>query len=130
MILTTAGLACSYTLIMRSSPTSDPAVGANGSGVAVTTMTTGVDAGTGVEVTRRGRLGRRSGPQAKLAKASAINTVSYTHLRAHETVLDLVCRLLLEKKKRRESTKVTRYKKTNEQKTQIKKIRALSEITH
>ena len=27
--------------------------------------------------------------------------VSYTHLRAHETVLDLVCRLLLEKKKKR-----------------------------
>ena len=26
------------------------------------------------------------------------NPVSYTHLRAHETVLDLVCRLLLEKK--------------------------------
>ena len=26
--------------------------------------------------------------------------VSYTHLRAHETVLDLVCRLLLEKKNR------------------------------
>ncbi|WDT36846.1 hypothetical protein PVA38_11630 [Streptococcus pneumoniae D39] len=26
------------------------------------------------------------------------NAVSYTHLRAHETVLDLVCRLLLEKK--------------------------------
>ena len=25
--------------------------------------------------------------------------VSYTHLRAHETVLDLVCRLLLAKKK-------------------------------
>ena len=32
--------------------------------------------------------------------------VSYTHLRAHETVLDLVCRLLLEKKK-----------KTNEKRT-------------
>ena len=34
---------------------------------------------------------------------AALNTsfpVSYTHLRAHETVLDLVCRLLLEKKKR------------------------------
>ena len=29
-----------------------------------------------------------------------IKPVSYTHLRAHETVLDLVCRLLLEKKKR------------------------------
>src|SRR5664280_2236208 len=27
-----------------------------------------------------------------------LGTVSYTHLRAHETVLDLVCRLLLEKK--------------------------------
>ena len=29
---------------------------------------------------------------------NSIKTVSYTHLRAHETVLDLVCRLLLEKK--------------------------------
>ena len=28
-----------------------------------------------------------------------LDAVSYTHLRAHETVLDLVCRLLLEKKK-------------------------------
>ena len=31
--------------------------------------------------------------------------VSYTHLRAHETVLDLVCRLLLEKKKKTKQTK-------------------------
>ena len=30
-------------------------------------------------------------------------SVSYTHLRAHETVLDLVCRLLLEKKKENRS---------------------------
>ena len=29
-----------------------------------------------------------------------IETVSYTHLRAHEAVLDLVCRLLLDNKKR------------------------------
>ena len=29
--------------------------------------------------------------------ADGIESVSYTHLRAHETVLDLVCRLLLEK---------------------------------
>ncbi|WDT36911.1 hypothetical protein PVA38_12425 [Streptococcus pneumoniae D39] len=29
----------------------------------------------------------------------SLEAVSYTHLRAHETVLDLVCRLLLEKKK-------------------------------
>ena len=28
-----------------------------------------------------------------------LRAVSYTHLRAHETVLDLVCRLLLDKKK-------------------------------
>src|SRR5664280_3325883 len=35
---------------------------------------------------------RGSGP-------GAAGPVSYTHLRAHETVLDLVCRLLLEKKK-------------------------------
>ena len=30
--------------------------------------------------------------------AETDDAVSYTHLRAHETVLDLVCRLLLEKK--------------------------------
>ena len=34
-------------------------------------------------------------------------TVSYTHLRAHETVLDLVCRLLLEKKKNKKTKKKT-----------------------
>ena len=31
--------------------------------------------------------------------ADGLDTVSYTHLRAHETVLDLVCRLLLAKHK-------------------------------
>ena len=31
--------------------------------------------------------------------------VSYTHLRAHETVLDLVCRLLLEKQKKKQQQK-------------------------
>ena len=31
-------------------------------------------------------------------QGSLLVAVSYTHLRAHETVLDLVCRLLLEKK--------------------------------
>ena len=41
-----------------------------------------------------------------LAKPTGITvaTVSYTHLRAHETVLDLVCRLLLEKKKNKLTT--------------------------
>ena len=38
------------------------------------------------------------GPVEALAFDQA-HPVSYTHLRAHETVLDLVCRLLLEKKK-------------------------------
>ena len=33
-------------------------------------------------------------------REGGVDAVSYTHLRAHETVLDLVCRLLLEKKKR------------------------------
>ena len=33
--------------------------------------------------------------------ALGAKAVSYTHLRAHETVLDLVCRLLLEKKKKK-----------------------------
>ena len=38
--------------------------------------------------------------------------VSYTHLRAHETVLDLVCRLLLEKKKNNKHKKKNKQKKT------------------
>mgnify|MGYP003378058082 CR=1 FL=1 len=42
-------------------------------------------------------------------------TVSYTHLRAHETVLDLVCRLLLEKKK----TKTYSYLYNQHNKTHI-----------
>ena len=33
-----------------------------------------------------------------VAMLAWLQPVSYTHLRAHETVLDLVCRLLLEKK--------------------------------
>ena len=41
----------------------------------------------------------------------AVGPVSYTHLRAHETVLDLVCRLLLEKKKH--NTPSTRHKELN-----------------
>ena len=38
--------------------------------------------------------------------ATLVTPVSYTHLRAHETVLDLVCRLLLEKKKNATTTKI------------------------
>src|SRR5450756_1997413 len=39
--------------------------------------------------------------------------VSYTHLRAHETRHDLVCRLLLEKKKKNKNTQI---KQTNNKK--------------
>eukprot|EP00657_Telonema_sp_P-1_P005679 TRINITY_DN2323_c0_g1_i1.p1 TRINITY_DN2323_c0_g1~~TRINITY_DN2323_c0_g1_i1.p1 ORF type:complete len:380 (+),score=73.96 TRINITY_DN2323_c0_g1_i1:269-1408(+) len=60
--------------------------------------------------------GQRSEPEpsaqignAQLRQAApGPNPVSYTHLRAHETVLDLVCRLLLEKKKK------TNYNQTND----------------
>ena len=47
-----------------------------------------------------------------------VNPVSYTHLRAHETVLDLVCRLLLEKKKimmTNTHTSITTYNSRNTQ---------------
>ena len=39
--------------------------------------------------------------------------VSYTHLRAHETVLDLVCRLLLEKKHNNTHTQQNHYLQHN-----------------
>ena len=52
------------------------------------------------------KFGTADFPMPKLAaklkgfiRSLSTGTVSYTHLRAHETVLDLVCRLLLEKKK-------------------------------
>ena len=38
-------------------------------------------------------------PFSLRALARQAGAVSYTHLRAHQTVLDLVCPLLLEKKK-------------------------------
>eukprot|EP00657_Telonema_sp_P-1_P010913 TRINITY_DN5601_c0_g1_i1.p1 TRINITY_DN5601_c0_g1~~TRINITY_DN5601_c0_g1_i1.p1 ORF type:complete len:154 (-),score=53.97 TRINITY_DN5601_c0_g1_i1:80-541(-) len=47
-----------------------------------------------------GQQNRSCGPIVSHCKRLAQSgPVSYTHLRAHETVLDLVCRLLLEKKK-------------------------------
>ncbi len=53
--------------------------------------------------------------QFGIKKIIKIILFSYTHLRAHETVLDLVCRLLLEKKKKKQKkkkTKTTTTKKT------------------
>src|SRR5664280_3052071 len=39
---------------------------------------------------------RAANPSRISMVSSDVEAVSYTHLRAHETVLDLVCRLLLE----------------------------------
>src|SRR5665811_1329380 len=39
-------------------------------------------------------------PRCPVVQQGGRDPLSYTHLRAHETVLDLVCRLLLEKKKK------------------------------
>ena len=53
-------------------------------------------------------LGGMSGAQPKAAEIAGavaiIAAVSYTHLRAHETGRNLVCRLLLEKKKKKNAT--------------------------
>src|SRR5665254_15859 len=65
--------------------------------------------GVGSEPARRGRAARSlpSGREAVCDggqghdAARCYETVSYTHLRAHETPEHLVCRLLLEKKKKK-----------------------------
>ena len=49
----------------------------------------------------------RSNWRSEFSIQEYFETVSYTHLRAHETVLDLVCRLLLEKKKPNDHKLVT-----------------------
>ena len=47
---------------------------------------------------RSGRTDVRGSLDKTITILMRVWPVSYTHLRAHETVLDLVCRLLLEKK--------------------------------
>src|SRR5665811_2551367 len=56
------------------------------------------DRGPAVPRQRRGGDGPAVRRPAGQSHPDATQAVSYTHLRAHETVLDLVCRLLLEKK--------------------------------
>ena len=54
------------------------------------------DHGQGVIRAGEPDAGEESG-RGLLVVSRVADAVSYTHLRAHETVLDLVCRLLLEK---------------------------------
>ena len=68
--------------------------------------------GAGASRSTPGRL-RKHGPADRGVRRPVARAVSYTHLRAHETVLDLVCRLLLEKKKPNRTT-VTLSHITNE----------------
>ena len=51
---------------------------------------------------RAHRPARRRERASPSSERRAWAAVSYTHLRAHETVLDLVCRLLLEKKQHKQ----------------------------
>src|SRR5678815_5934564 len=57
------------------------------------------DAALGVGGFPRGRVVEIFGPESS-GKTTIALPVSYTHLRAHETPEHLVCRLLLEKKKK------------------------------
>ena len=51
-------------------------------------------------------------PGSVKLRPAVLKAVSYTHLRAHETVLDLVCRLLLEKKKTHNTQNTNRQRLT------------------
>src|SRR5450756_2818244 len=54
-------------------------------------------------------------------QATSVGSVSYTHLRAHETRHDLVCRLLLEKKKKKKKKKRKKKKKQKKKQKKTKK---------
>ena len=67
-----------------------------------------------IDIFESGRKIRpKTADQARYCEAIArhdLVSVSYTHLRAHETVLDIVCRLLLEHSKRK---RTIRHNKTS-----------------
>ena len=66
--------------------------------------------GVGTVVTRESLENiREAKPDDIAALIALIEPVSYTHLRAHETVLDLVCRLLLEKKQETQTNHSSTY---------------------
>ena len=65
--------------------------------------------------------------QNAVIKIPMTEAVSYTHLRAHETVLDLVCRLLLEKKKK--TKKKTKNRISNTLKNTITQLNTRAHTT-
>eukprot|EP00831_Metopus_contortus_P034580 TRINITY_DN27576_c0_g1_i2.p1 TRINITY_DN27576_c0_g1~~TRINITY_DN27576_c0_g1_i2.p1 ORF type:complete len:133 (-),score=29.58 TRINITY_DN27576_c0_g1_i2:7-405(-) len=54
---------------------------------------------TYLEVEKKKEIEKQGGSSLPEEEEKSASPVSYTHLRAHETSLHLVCRLLLEKKK-------------------------------
>eukprot|EP00656_Telonema_subtile_P018005 TRINITY_DN19712_c0_g1_i1.p1 TRINITY_DN19712_c0_g1~~TRINITY_DN19712_c0_g1_i1.p1 ORF type:complete len:1658 (+),score=465.09 TRINITY_DN19712_c0_g1_i1:104-5077(+) len=69
-----------------------------------------------VPVMPEGFIGRSLGVYEAVCGALDRRPVSYTHLRAHETVLDLVCRLLLEKKKKKTKNECSMADRITEEK--------------
>eukprot|EP00658_Telonema_sp_P-2_P034085 TRINITY_DN24913_c0_g1_i2.p1 TRINITY_DN24913_c0_g1~~TRINITY_DN24913_c0_g1_i2.p1 ORF type:complete len:103 (+),score=32.20 TRINITY_DN24913_c0_g1_i2:81-389(+) len=55
-----------------------------------------------------------------LNSVQAVEAVSYTHLRAHETPEHLVCRLLLEKKKKKNKKNKSKHHKKNKKQNEKK----------
>src|SRR5665811_2387181 len=75
-------------------------VGPSGCGKSTTlNMIAGLEDITEGELRIGGQVVNNKAPKDR--DIAMVFPVSYTHLRAHETVLDLVCRLLLEKKKKK-----------------------------
>ena len=66
-----------------------------------------------------------------LPQGEALEPVSYTHLRAHETVLDLVCRLLLAKKTNTNSKRyVIHWPQTKQQNTVCTHTKTSTHLHH
>src|SRR5660397_127501 len=97
-----------------------------GKGVFVLVRTSNPSAGEiqDVEVGSGGTLYSHVAGLVRRWGEGTLGAVSYTHLRAHETKANLVCRLLLEKKKKNKK-KTNNQKKTKTIKNKIKKQKTI-----
>src|SRR5678815_4368659 len=90
-----------FTTVLSTVDTRSAGRGGSRVGEAIKTAVRGFPAGSGAKlivlITDGDDQDPYSEDAAKLARDAGIKTVSYTHLRAHETPEQLVCRLLLEK---------------------------------